>query len=91
MTVWEIYSYAVLPYAEISSNQDVFKFVVNGGRLTPPSNSPPSFQELMKSCWKEQPSSRPSFSSIVDEIEKTLEQRELETKTAVEDAPVIYD
>ncbi len=88
--MWETFSYAILPYAEMNSNQDVFKYVVGGGRLTAPSNCPEEIRKTMKDCWEEQPSSRPSFTTIVDQLEKAIEKPQEIKVSSSQASPVSY-
>lgn len=45
--------------------------VVNNNIRPPiPSKAPESFVRLMKKCWDRQPLKRPSFKSIIKELEK---------------------
>ncbi len=58
--MWEIFSFASIPYAGMS-NVEVSDFVCSGGRLAQPSGCPDVIFMSMKKCWEEKPALRPSF------------------------------
>jgi serine/threonine protein kinase len=68
VTCWEIYSFALDPYYVVPSNPEVIAFVMGGGRLEKPSNCHPGVWRVIGSCWNKQPSSRPSFEQLMDDI-----------------------
>ena len=60
IVMWEIFNFGMIPYSN-RSNQEVIEQVIKGYRLTPPSNCPNEIQQLIQSCWNENPDDRPTF------------------------------
>jgi len=66
ITVIEIMT-SSLPYpGELPVN--VASKVVSGFRLTPPSDRPKELAEILVKCWQTEPSNRPEFTEIYDEL-----------------------
>ena len=64
VTVWEIFSYAKLPFGKLSSSEarDV---VVKGQVLERPKVCPEDFYEnIMRPCWSKDPAERPTFTVL---------------------------
>ncbi|XP_017786059.1 PREDICTED: tyrosine-protein kinase transmembrane receptor Ror2 [Nicrophorus vespilloides] len=61
--LWEIFSFALQPYYGMT-HEEVVKFLKAGNVLLCPENTPAPIYELMKSCWAQKPSDRPSFRLI---------------------------
>lgn len=63
--VFEIVSNEV-PFADITNNNQIFKeVVVNQNRPILKESIPMSYRNLIKRCWSQNPSERPSFDEIV--------------------------
>ena len=70
----DVYSFAVLlwemltlsePYKGMTQDQMVMAIIEKGARpAIPPQFGPPKLVELIKRCWSEKPSDRPSFQQI---------------------------
>lgn len=79
IVLWEIVTYAHQPYPGLS-NEQVLKFIINGGTLTrPDQNCSEKFFMIMKKCWKFNPENRITFTEIIEELldeapEKFFEQ-----------------
>ncbi|XP_065580788.1 tyrosine-protein kinase transmembrane receptor Ror2-like isoform X2 [Artemia franciscana] len=71
--LWEIYSFAVQPYYGMT-HEEVVRFLQDGNSLQKPQYGPPSVFELMKQCWRIEPTERPTF----PELYGTLVQLERE-------------
>eukprot|EP00042_Codosiga_hollandica_P027042 m.131215 g.131215 ORF g.131215 m.131215 type:complete len:373 (+) comp52365_c0_seq3:1238-2356(+) len=73
--LFEIWTNAATPYAELDSNQKVWVAVTGGYRLPMPEGCPPPLYSLMQECWSPAPMARPSFPKLVGH----LRQWELES------------
>ncbi|NXP74536.1 INSR protein, partial [Ramphastos sulfuratus] len=62
VVLWEISSLAEQPYQGLS-NEQVLKFVMDGGYLDQPDNCPERL--LMQMCWQYNPKMRPTFIEII--------------------------
>ncbi|KAF6081488.1 insulin receptor [Phyllostomus discolor] len=71
VVLWEITSLAEQPYQGLS-NEQVLKFVMDGGHLDQPDNCPDRLSELMRMCWQFNPKMRPTFLEIVDLLKDDL-------------------
>ncbi|XP_068430020.1 tyrosine-protein kinase ABL1 isoform X2 [Clinocottus analis] len=82
--LWEIATYGMSPYPGIDLSQ-VYELLEKDYRMDRPEGCPEKVYELMRDCWRWNPSERPSFaethqafetmfqeSSISDEVEKEL-------------------
>uniref|UniRef100_A0AAY4BLE4 Tyrosine-protein kinase receptor n=1 Tax=Denticeps clupeoides TaxID=299321 RepID=A0AAY4BLE4_9TELE len=72
VVLWEIATLAEQPYQGMS-NEQVLRFVVEGGLLDKPDNCPDMLFELMRMCWQYNPKMRPSFLEIINSIKDELE------------------
>uniref|UniRef100_A0A671SGP0 Tyrosine-protein kinase receptor n=1 Tax=Sinocyclocheilus anshuiensis TaxID=1608454 RepID=A0A671SGP0_9TELE len=72
VVLWEIATLAEQPYQGMS-NEQVLRFVMEGGLLDKPDNCPDMLFELMRMCWQYNPKMRPSFLEIISSIEDDLE------------------
>ncbi|XP_041424918.1 insulin receptor isoform X1 [Xenopus laevis] len=71
VVLWEITSLAEQPYQGLS-NEQVLKFVMDGGSLDHPENCPPRLHSLMQMCWQYNPKMRPTFLEIIDMLKDDL-------------------
>lgn len=72
----DVYSYGVLLW-EVVTHEEPWKNVppmrinamvgVRGERLPIPVNAPAQYAALMRACWQQEPSARPTFTEIVDQ------------------------
>uniref|UniRef100_A0A8C3G9B1 Tyrosine-protein kinase receptor n=1 Tax=Cyclopterus lumpus TaxID=8103 RepID=A0A8C3G9B1_CYCLU len=72
VVLWEIATLAEQPYQGMS-NEQVLRFVMEGGLLDKPDNCPDMLFELMRMCWQYNPKMRPSFLEIISSIKDDLE------------------
>uniref|UniRef100_A0A674CJN5 Tyrosine-protein kinase receptor n=1 Tax=Salmo trutta TaxID=8032 RepID=A0A674CJN5_SALTR len=72
VVLWEIATLAEQPYQGMS-NEQVLRFVMDGGLLDKPDNCPDMLFELMRMCWQYNPKMRPSFLEIINSIKEELE------------------
>uniref|UniRef100_A0A8C1BI39 Tyrosine-protein kinase receptor n=1 Tax=Cyprinus carpio carpio TaxID=630221 RepID=A0A8C1BI39_CYPCA len=78
VVLWEIATLAEQPYQGMS-NEQVLRFVMEGGLLDKPDNCPDMLFELMRMCWQYNPKMRPSFLEIISSIKDDLEEGFKET------------
>ncbi|XP_065345977.1 proto-oncogene tyrosine-protein kinase ROS isoform X2 [Cloeon dipterum] len=76
--MWEILTMGQQPYPA-RTNQEVFNYVTEGGRLNRPTNCPDEMHSLMVRCWHTSPKCRPTFKNCLDILE--------ELKVKVEENP----
>ncbi|XP_037547071.1 insulin-like growth factor 1b receptor [Nematolebias whitei] len=72
VVLWEIATLAEQPYQGLS-NEQVLRFVMEGGLLEKPQSCPDMLFELMRMCWQYNPKMRPSFVEIISSIKDDLE------------------
>ncbi|KAF7660839.1 hypothetical protein LDENG_00273910 [Lucifuga dentata] len=72
VVLWEIATLAEQPYQGFS-NEQVLRFVMEGGLLEKPQNCPDMLFELMRMCWQYNPKMRPSFAEIINSIKEELD------------------
>ncbi|EFJ44127.1 hypothetical protein VOLCADRAFT_65200, partial [Volvox carteri f. nagariensis] len=67
VTCWEIFANGAEPYASLS-NAQVALALRAGYRLDRPRGCPLELWELILQCWSEDPSVRPTFTSIAETL-----------------------
>nr|BAB44154.1 insulin-like growth factor I receptor [Cynops pyrrhogaster] len=72
VVLWEIATLAEQPYQGMT-NEQVLRFVMEGGLLEKPDNCPDMLFELMRMCWQYNPKMRPSFLEIINSIKDELD------------------
>ncbi|KAM3870609.1 insulin-like growth factor 1a receptor [Diretmus argenteus] len=72
VVLWEIATLAEQPYQGMS-NEQVLRFVMEGGLLDKPDNCPDMLFELMRMCWQYNPKMRPAFLEIINSIKDDLD------------------
>uniref|UniRef100_A0A8D0AXF3 Insulin-like growth factor 1 receptor n=1 Tax=Sander lucioperca TaxID=283035 RepID=A0A8D0AXF3_SANLU len=72
VVLWEIATLAEQPYQGLS-NEQVLRFVMEGGLLEKPQNCPDMLFELMRMCWQYNPKMRPSFLEIISSLKDELD------------------
>lgn len=60
VVLWEMATLASQPYQGLSNDQ-VLRYVIDGGVMERPENCPDKLYTLMRYCWQHKPSKRPSF------------------------------
>lgn len=60
VVLWEMATLASQPYQGLSNDQ-VLRYVIDGGLMERPENCPDKLYTLMRHCWQHKPSARPSF------------------------------
>jgi insulin receptor len=64
VVLWEMATLASQPYQGLSNDQ-VLRYVIEGGVMERPENCPDKLYELMRRCWQHRPTARPSFMDII--------------------------
>ncbi|XP_063738253.1 insulin-like growth factor 1b receptor isoform X3 [Eleginops maclovinus] len=72
VVLWEISTLSEQPYQGLS-NEQVLRFVMEGGLLEKPQNCPDMLFELMRMCWQYNPKMRPSFVEIIGSLKDELD------------------
>ncbi|XP_051944822.1 insulin receptor a [Hippocampus zosterae] len=71
VVLWEISTLAEQPYQGLS-NEQVLKFVMDGGYLDRPDNCADRLHNLMQMCWQYNPKMRPTFQEIIEMLRDDL-------------------
>eukprot|EP01105_Mastigella_eilhardi_P002877 TRINITY_DN1372_c0_g1_i16.p1 TRINITY_DN1372_c0_g1~~TRINITY_DN1372_c0_g1_i16.p1 ORF type:complete len:649 (+),score=101.84 TRINITY_DN1372_c0_g1_i16:780-2726(+) len=67
VTLWELLSRGATPYAELETAQVVTELQA-GHRLSQSSSCPLPLYDLMLKCWDADPTKRPSFAELVEQL-----------------------
>ncbi|XP_076334616.1 insulin-like peptide receptor [Tachypleus tridentatus] len=65
VVLWEMATLASQPYRGLS-NEQVVKYVINGGVMEMPENCPEKLYALMRLCWYPNPKARPTFTELIE-------------------------
>uniref|UniRef100_A0A8C4HSY2 receptor protein-tyrosine kinase n=1 Tax=Dicentrarchus labrax TaxID=13489 RepID=A0A8C4HSY2_DICLA len=71
IVMWEVVSYGERPYWDMN-NQDVIKAMEEGYRLPAPMDCPVVLHQLMLDCWERERAERPTFSQILNMLDKLI-------------------
>nr|WML96173.1 insulin receptor [Colaphellus bowringi] len=63
VVLWEMATLASQPYQGLSNDQ-VLRYVIDGGVMERPENCPDKLYTLMRYCWQHKPSARPTFMKL---------------------------
>ncbi|XP_076640887.1 insulin-like receptor-like isoform X1 [Halictus rubicundus] len=78
VVLWEMVTFASQPYQGLSNDQ-VLRYVIDGGVMERPDNCPELLYDLMKRTWRHKATRRPTFMDIVatllDHTDKTSFQQ----------------
>ena len=61
VVMWEMYNPTEIPYGDLCEPFRLVIKIARGMRLTIPESYPPMVAKIMKACWHQIPSKRPSF------------------------------
>ena len=64
---WELMTHGMIPYCEITADDNVVAHVRGGGRLSRPTDGyecPDRIWEIVASCWVKKPKDRPPFAEL---------------------------
>ncbi|XP_048506563.1 focal adhesion kinase 1 isoform X2 [Athalia rosae] len=71
--MWEILMLGVKPFQNVRNNE-VIRKLENGERLALPNHCPPRLYSLMSQCWSYEPSKRPTFKDIRENLHEILRE-----------------
>ncbi|XP_060537020.1 insulin-like receptor [Cylas formicarius] len=63
VVLWEMATLASQPYQGLSNDQ-VLRYVIDGGVMERPENCPDKLYALMRFCWQHKPTARPTFMKL---------------------------
>ncbi|XP_019753637.2 fibroblast growth factor receptor homolog 1 [Dendroctonus ponderosae] len=70
--LWEIMTLGGTPYPSVPSVEKLFQLLRNGLRMEKPPCCSMDIYLLMRACWGYEPSKRPVFSGLVEELDRIL-------------------
>ncbi|XP_052324647.1 fibroblast growth factor receptor homolog 1 [Oncorhynchus keta] len=73
IVLWEIQTFGTLPYHDLETPEAVVYHICAGLKNKDPEGCRPEILQLMRNCWMEPYTSRPSFSDIVRIVEDIME------------------
>ncbi|XP_050314693.1 insulin-like receptor isoform X2 [Anthonomus grandis grandis] len=65
VVLWEMATLASQPYQGLS-NEQVLRYIMEGGLMERPENCPDKLYEVMRLCWDLKPNRRPTFMMLVE-------------------------
>ncbi|CAH1253592.1 PTK2 [Branchiostoma lanceolatum] len=80
--MWEILMLGVKPFQGVKNN-DVIGKIENGERLAMPPNCPPNLYNIMTKCWSYEPSNRPLFSHLKEQLSLILHEERMAMDAAM--------
>lgn len=83
---WEIMTRCDIPYGALYTAEGLRNFLQSNQRLPQPETCPGQIYQIMRKCWSWNPGERPTFATITQEIETTIEQ--LENASQERDVPL---
>ncbi|XP_026326483.1 vascular endothelial growth factor receptor 1 isoform X4 [Hyposmocoma kahamanoa] len=72
IVLWELFSLAKTPYPNISP-PSLLQWLSEGNRLEKPVYADDKLYDVMKSCWNQKPTARPSFTKLQETLGSFLE------------------
>ncbi|XP_067934282.1 hepatocyte growth factor receptor-like isoform X2 [Watersipora subatra] len=84
VTLWEIFSRGAHPYSDID-NYKIIEHVKAGGRLARPLHCPQQIYDCMQSTWRLEPSARPTFTMLVNQLQLFIANRDATLQSTVDD------
>jgi hypothetical protein len=84
VTVWEILTFAEMPYSEVNNNRSILSTIKMGARLPRPNTCSEELYTLLCTCWNEKGEERPSFKTIIGHLKHLLSQLSNEHPDGVE-------
>ncbi|XP_037952597.1 fibroblast growth factor receptor homolog 1-like [Teleopsis dalmanni] len=70
--LWEIMTFGAQPYPTIMSAEEIYNYLMSGQRMEKPPKCSLNIYMLMRQCWHFDASARPTFSEIVENLDKLL-------------------
>lgn len=69
--LWEIVTFGGSPYPSIPNN-GLFQLLQRGYRMEKPANCSEELYQVMRQCWREKPSERPTFTDLKKRLDDLL-------------------
>ncbi|XP_040217893.1 fibroblast growth factor receptor 2 isoform X3 [Rana temporaria] len=69
--MWEIFTLGGSPYPGIPV-EELFKLLKEGHRMDKPANCTNELYMMMRDCWQANPSNRPTFKQLVEDLDRIL-------------------
>ncbi|XP_044256140.1 fibroblast growth factor receptor homolog 1-like isoform X2 [Tribolium madens] len=70
--LWEIMTLGGTPYPSVPSVEKLFQLLRNGHRMEKPPCCSLEIYILMRECWSYKPNERPTFSQLVEDLDRIL-------------------
>ncbi|XP_042239082.1 fibroblast growth factor receptor 4-like isoform X2 [Homarus americanus] len=70
--LWEIMTLGGTPYPAVPSVEKLFQLLREGHRMEKPSNCSLEIYMIMRECWRCQPTQRPTFKELVEDLDRIL-------------------
>jgi len=91
VAAWEIFTYAEAPYTGLSNADAVDAIMKRGLRLDRPENCPEELYDIMLKCWLPDPTKRPSFNYIWQQLTNMIDvRRQMEPENFTPSLPQVY-
>eukprot|EP00053_Salpingoeca_punica_P015047 m.137631 g.137631 ORF g.137631 m.137631 type:complete len:658 (+) comp16606_c0_seq6:658-2631(+) len=68
VTMWEIFTYADIPYGDTPGTTVVLDMIPKGQRLSCPADCPESIHAVMLMCWEYEERARPDFKTLAAKL-----------------------
>ncbi|KAK1326474.1 Serine/threonine-protein kinase HT1 [Acorus calamus] len=86
IVLWELLT-GKLPYEYLTPLQAAVGVVQKGLRPTIPKNTLPKLAELLEKCWQQDPTLRPDFSEIIENLKQIAKEVGVETEDRRKEKP----
>ncbi|MEQ2197187.1 hypothetical protein XENOCAPTIV_025039 [Xenoophorus captivus] len=73
IVLWEMQTFGTLPYPHLETSEEVVFHIYMGHKNTNPEGCRPEMLHIMRDCWQEPYTLRPSFKDIVCMLENIME------------------
>ncbi|XP_053095621.1 fibroblast growth factor receptor homolog 1 [Pangasianodon hypophthalmus] len=73
IVLWEMQTFGSLPYPNLETSDQVVYHICAGTRNVGPDSCRPEILQIMKDCWLEPYTARPSFTELVSILENIIE------------------
>ena len=88
--LWEIMTFGASPYPSVPSVEKLLQLVRDGHRMERPSSCSIDIYMIMRECWNAEPTQRPSFTELVEDLDRILTNaRDVDYLDMMDDATTI--